>query len=210
MTKKKKQKPVEQLEPIIDGLLTHFEQIDAEREDIYKKARELRRTSTRAVREVHKGSPSGAKEMMKGAIQFADQLSSVSNRYNFVEEALQEYAETSLLLALLEGKDVPDADRLRVTERGYLLGLADCVGELRRHVLGLVRKDSIEEAEDYVDMMEDIFYMLMKFDQPDAVLPMRRKQDQIRPIIERTRAELTMVKSQRRLERKLAGHLEKE
>lgn len=207
MAKKSGRKPMEQLEAVVDRLLAHFEKIDSEREVVFKKARELRRTSTRAAREVHKGDPAGAREMMKGAPALAGRLSRVNNRYNFVEEALQEYAETSLLLSLLEGKAVPTAEKLKVTERGYMLGLADCVGELRRHVLGLVRRDEIGEAERFVDMMEEIFYLLMKFDQPDAVIPIRRKQDQLRPIIERTRAELTMVKSQRRLEKKLAGHL---
>lgn len=194
---------MDELTNIIEELRSHFERIDAEREVFYKKARELRRVATHAVREVHKGSPDKAREMMSGMDDLAGELSKVDFRYGFVEEALQEYAETALLLALLTSNKAPTPAELKVTERGYILGLADCVGELRRLVLGLVRRDVMDEAERYTDLMEEIFYLLMKFDQPDAVVPVRRKQDQIRPIIERTRAELTMIISQRKLEKKL-------
>jgi len=52
--------------------------------------------------------------------------------------------------------------------------------------------------------MEEIFELLMEFDYPDAILPgMKRRQDMVRRVIERTRGDLTVAIRQRKLERAL-------
>ncbi|MEW6202506.1 MAG: haloacid dehalogenase [bacterium] len=195
-----------ELDRIIEDLRGHFDAVDSEREEIYAHARELRRLSTRAIREAHKGSPQNAENALSDLRELAAKITDTFRRYPFVEEALQEYSEASLFLAFLMGKKIPTARDLATTERGYLLGLADCVGELRRHVLYLISRDRLDEAAGLVDLMEEIFYLLMKFDHPDGVIPIRHKQDQLRPIVERTRAEFTMIQCQKRLENKLTGH----
>jgi len=52
--------------------------------------------------------------------------------------------------------------------------------------------------------MEEIFELLMEFDYPDAILPgMKRRQDMVRRVLERTRGDLTIALRQRKLERAL-------
>ena len=195
-----------ELDGIIEDLRRHFDAVDREREEIYAHARELRRLSTRSIREVHKGFPQNAECALSDLRELAAKITATFRRYPFVEEALQEYSEASLFLAFLKGQKIPAAGEINTTERAYLLGLADCVGELRRHVLLLISRDRLDEAARFVDLMEEIFYLLMKFDHPDGVIPIRHKQDQLRPIVERTRAEFTMIQCQKRLENKLTGH----
>ena len=200
------QKLSDELNQVIEELREHFDRLDREREEIYSQARELRRLSTRAIRDIHKGSAENAVHALAELKELAAKISGAARRFSFTEEALQEYSEACLFLAFHKGEKIPTASDLKTTERAYLLGLADCVGELRRHVLLLISHDRIEEASGFVDIMEEVFYLLMKFDHPDGVVPIRHKQDQLRPIVERTRAEYTMIQCQKRLEDKLTRH----
>jgi translin len=197
------QKVSDELNQVIEELREHFDGLDREREEIFSQARELRRLSTRAIRDIHKGSAENAVRALSELKELAAKISATARRFSFTEEALQEYSEACLFLTFIKGEKIPTASDLKTTERAYLLGLADCVGELRRHVLLLISHDRIEEASSFVDIMEEVFYLLMKFDHPDGVIPIRHKQDQLRPIVERTRAEFTMIQCQKRLEDKL-------
>jgi len=190
----------------IERLKNHFDGIDGEREKAYLLARELRRDSVQSVRDIHKGRFDEARALIGKARETAAQLLACDRRFGFAEEAQQEFAEAALTLAFLKKEEPPLQAELNVTERTYLLGLADAIGELRRHVLDLLCEDRLEEAGGYMRLMEDIFELLLKFDHTEAVLPMRRKQDQFRGAIERTRADLTNITCQKRLEKRLQNH----
>jgi translin len=74
----------------------------------------------------------------------------------------------------------------------YLAGLGDTTGELRRHILDLIRRGKAAEGEYFLGVMEEIFHLLMLFDYPDAVTRgLRRKGDLARSMLERTRGDLT-------------------
>ena len=123
----------------------------------------------------------------------------------FVEHAQQEYSEVSILRSLLkeegEIKNIPSPDELKVEYAAYLNGLGDVVGELRRHVLDLIRKDSFEKAEIFLGIMENIHAMLMDFDYPDAITKgLRRKTDVSRALIEKTRGDVVNAIGQKKLE----------
>lgn len=86
----------------------------------------------------------------------------------------------------------------------YLAGLGDAVGELRRHILDLIRLGRPEEGEVHLAAMEEIYHLLMSLDYPDAVTKgMRRKGDVARSLLDRTRGDLTNAIGQRRLEAEL-------
>jgi len=123
----------------------------------------------------------------------------------FVEHAQQEYTEVSVLYSLLKdnGKtqNFPSPDELKVEYAAYLNGLGDVVGELRRHVLDLIRDDSFEKAEVFLGIMENIHAALMDFDYPDAITGgLRRKTDVSRSLIEKTRGDVVNSIQQKKLE----------
>ncbi len=187
----------------IETLKNHFDGIDGKREWAYVTARELRRDSVQAVRDIHRGRFEEARALIAKGRDAAVELAALESKFGFAEEAQQEYAEAALTLAFISGQEPPSREEIGTTERGYLLGMADVIGELRRHILDLLRKDRIEESIAFMDLMDDLQGILMKFDHTDAVLPMRRKQDQFRPIIERTRGDLTNIICQKKLEQRL-------
>ena len=107
---------------------------------------------------------------------------------------------------------LPSPEALGIGYAAYLNGLGDVVGELRRHVLDLIRTESLEKAEVFLGIMENIHAVLMDFDYPDAITRgLRRKTDVARSLIEKTRGDLINAVQQKKLEtamRELESRLE--
>jgi translin len=82
----------------------------------------------------------------------------------------------------------------------YLMGFADSIGELRRFSLEALRAGNVESANKYLEMMEDMFIVLMRFDYPDALVAIRRKQDIARSVLEKTRGEVAVAINSMRLQ----------
>ena len=101
---------------------------------------------------------------------------------------------------IIQEKELPDPCSMKTTHSAYLLGLCDVVGELRRRALDFIRKGKDEKANECLDMMEEIYDAIIHFDYPFALVPIRKKQDMIRGIIERTRGELAIVSCEKRIE----------
>ncbi|WP_410508315.1 haloacid dehalogenase [Methanosarcina hadiensis] len=123
----------------------------------------------------------------------------------FVEHAQQEYSEVAVLYSLLKDngkmRNLPSPDDLGVEYAAYLNGLGDVVGELRRHILDLIREESFEKAEVFLEIMENIHAVLMDFDYPDAITGgLRRKTDVSRSLIEKTRGDVVNAIQQKKLE----------
>ncbi len=87
-----------------------------------------------------------------------------------------------------------------VGDAPYLNGLAETIGELRRHLLDVLRAGDVQHAGELFAAMEEIYDLLVEVDFPDAVtLGLRRSTDVARSIIERTRSDLTLTVIQRDL-----------
>jgi predicted translin family RNA/ssDNA-binding protein len=51
--------------------------------------------------------------------------------------------------------------------------------------------------------MENIYQGIMRFDYPSALVPIRKKQDMARNLIEKTRGELVIASCERRIEHRI-------
>ena len=100
----------------------------------------------------------------------------------------------------MQGKDLPDPDELQTTYSSYLLGLCDLVGELRRTVLDSIRSGKQKNADNYLTMMEEIYDVIIRFDYPSGLVPIKKKQDMVRGLIEKTRGELAVASCEKRIE----------
>ena len=130
----------------------------------------------------------------------------------YTQDAFKEYAEASLVYALVDNGDFPSPEDLNLEPATYLQGLAEAVGELRRRCLDMLLKDNPAEAERLMGEMDDIYAILVTMDYPDAITGgLRRLTDIARGIIERTRGDLTLSLRQSHLEnslRELETHLD--
>jgi translin len=198
------------LEGISAHIRANFEAKDAVREDGLKISREVVRECRTASFALHGEDFEKANASIKAAGKALEKLEILFRGHadiyhaGFVEHAQQEYSEVSVLYSLLkeEGeKRIPSPDELKVEYAAYLNGLGDLVGELRRHVLDLIRKESFERAEVFLGIMENIHAMLMDFDYPDAITRgLRRKTDVSRALIEKTRGDVVNAIGQKKLE----------
>ena len=120
-----------------------------------------------------------------------------------VHDAEGEVAEAALFFAFQAKKKVPSPEEIGVSNIGYLQGLGDFVGELRRYSLDSLANDNLDEAKRAFNQMEQVYGILITFDFPRGLTPgIRRKTDVARGLIERTRADLSTAIENRRL---LAG-----
>jgi len=199
------------LEEISAKIRENFEAKDSVREDGLKISREIVRECRKATFALHGQDFEKANNSIEAAGKALEKLEILFKGYadiyyaGYVEHAQQEYSEVSVLRSLLkeegESKNLPSPDELRVEYAAYLNGLGDVVGELRRHVLDLIRRDSFEKAEVFLGIMENIHAILMDFDYPDAITKgLRRKTDVSRALIEKTRGDVVNAISQKKLE----------
>lgn len=144
------------------------------------------------IKSIHAKDMKGAKENLKKASQMLKKLKDYYSEFgNHVGHIFQEYVEAEVLLAVAEKKQIPSHKELDAPVVPYLLGLLDCVGELKREMYEHLRKGNKKEAERYFHQMEWIFHGLMHLKYSNAVLPeFRRKQDVARIQIEQARGEL--------------------
>ncbi|MGC9514559.1 translin family protein [Methanocrinis sp.] len=208
------------LDDLSEEISRYFEAKDQAREEALALTRVVVRRSGAAIRSVHRSEFDRAKELTEEAgevlARIGDLLADHPDvRYaGFVDGAEQEYAEARIVYSIITEHTTPNPEEVGVEMTGYLGGLGDAVGELRRHVLDLIRQGRPEDGEVHLAAMEEIYHLLMLFDYPDAITKgLRRKGDMARSLLERTRGDLTNAMGQKKLEvqlRELEGRLERQ
>jgi translin len=104
----------------------------------------------------------------------------------------QELVEAYALLAITERKAIPNHKTISVSVESYVLGLLDCIGELKRQVFDNIRVGKSKEAARIFETMENLYLYLFPFSIYDKILKeARRKLDVNRILLEDTRAALT-------------------
>jgi translin len=192
-----------------------FDQKMAAREIGLTASRKSIRFSANAIRAIHRGEWDEAhrlQEESRGALDTAEEAvgSHPDVRYGGpLQDAQKEYAEAMLTEAVVKGEELAGPDELRVGLQAYLGGMADTIGEARRSILDLLRKGEVGRSEDILQVMEDMYNLLVTMDYPDAVTGnLRRLTDVARGIMERTRGDLSVTIVQEGLRKALEKHAE--
>lgn len=169
-------------------------------------ARQAIRRCANAIRAVHRGERETADRLLveaRGLLDVAETtLAAHPDVYyaGFVQDAQKEYAEARAARAVVAGEPLPPPEDVGVGDAPYLNGLAEAVGELRRHLLDVLRDGDVARAGELFAAMEEIHAVLVDVDYPDAMTGgLRRSTDVARAIIERTRSDLTLTVTQRHL-----------
>jgi len=188
----------------IRGILNETNRV---REEALQLSREVIRLSANSIRASHREEYDEAcdlKSQARAKVEETKQmLSDKLEIYytGYVQDAQKEYAESELTYAIICEMQLPSHEELGVEPAPYLNGLAEAIGESRRHVLDVMRLGDMDRAERILSIMDDVYYTLITFDYPDAVTGgLRRQTDMVRGVLERTRGDLTLLQEQRRLE----------
>ena len=198
------------LEKIAEQIRRNFTEQDAAREKALPCCREVIRNCSQAIRAVHRQELEQAAKLLKTARSLLDEAEKTVADYDelnytgFFRDAQKEYAEGSILLSVVNGKPIPAPEELGIDAAAYLNGMGEAVGELRRYLLDSMRQGDVSRGEELLQVMDDIYSVLVTMDFPDAITGgLRRTTDMVRGVLERTRSDLTLIVQQKDLESRL-------
>ena len=170
------------------------------REKILNLSRESIRKSSIAIKHLHRGEYDLADKLITENHSLIHEINNLGSemkpiRFGMLLTSNQEYVESIFLQAFLRKKPYPNFEDLKVPHLSYLHGLTDFVGELRRVILDTLRQDKdIEIAIEALDLMDDLYSLLLSIDYPDSLtFNLRKKTDFVRNITEKTRGDVTLA-----------------
>jgi len=195
---------------LIEKAKSVFDQRTAVRDQALVQARSLTRLAAHTIRAIHRDEADAAEELLMEArvltLNIQRDLAAYPDVYyaGYTQDAIKEFAEASLTVALIRNKPLPTPEELGIEYAAYLNGLAETIGELRRKCLDILRMGYSEDAERLLATMDEIYNVLVTMDYPDAITNgLRRQTDLVRGIIERTRADLTLSLREQHLQEAL-------
>jgi translin len=208
-----------ELKHIYDKVKDIFDGENRAREEGLSISRDTIQYCANSIRAVHRGDVDESKGLLKAACDNIDRAHKLLEPHpriffaGFLQDAEKEYAEAATTLALIQGDPLPLPDQLGIGTAPYLNGLGEAVGEMRRHVLDLIRINDLERGEELLGLMDDIYYLLASVDYPPAITGgLKRTNDMVRGVLERTRGDLTtairrqsLEATMKELEDKLSG-----
>jgi translin len=187
-----------------------FDERTSARDQALVQARQLTRLCAHTIRAIHRSESGPAHELLNEAHELVQQMQKDLAKYpdlyyaGYTQDAIKEFAEASTTCAIIENVKLPSPEDLGIECNTYLNGLAECIGELRRRCLDILRMGYSEDAERLLNSMDEIYNFLVTMDYPDAVTNgLRRQTDLVRGIIERTRADLTLSLREEHLQQAL-------
>ena len=202
-----------ELSQIADSIRSELDAKTAARDTGLNASRSTIRACGNAIRAMHRYEFDVAGSLLTEAQDYLDEARSPLEGHadvlhaGFIHDAEKEFAEAKITFALVENRPLPTPDEVRVAPQAYLKGMAEAIGELRRHLLDLLRRDELTRCEQLLAAMDDIYYVLVTMDYPDGItFGLRRLTDVARGIIERTRGDFTVSTVQSSLRAALEEH----
>jgi translin len=198
------------LDRIADRARGFMDEKNLSRERALSRSREVIRSSANTIRAVHRHDFERARLLLDEARTALREATNAVVSHGdvrfagFIHDAQKEYAEASVVFAILSGQQLPGPEDIEVEWPAYLNGLAEAVGEMRRFLLDGLRRDDLSASEPLLTVMDGIYDVLVTMDYPDGITGgLRRTTDVARGILEKTRGDLTLAIRQRNLESRL-------
>jgi len=178
----------------LQGISKSLKASNASREFLIKNTRDVVILCSHSIIAAHKGDLRLAREKIKKAeaVLKVNQKKAKNNFKKYLITPEQEFVEAHSFLAIVENKEIPSLKSLKVSEESYVLGLLDCIGELKRLVLDNIRNGQLKKADRIFSVMENLYQTLYPFAMYDKIVKeARRKLDVNRILVEETRAVIT-------------------
>jgi translin len=192
------------LTAIAADIRKRFDAKNGAREKGLAASRHAIRFCANSIRAVHRGEMDLARELQAQAREQLDAARDAMRPYpdiyhaGFLHDAEKEYAEALATYAFINEEELPSPEEASVGDAAYLNGLSEAIGEIRRHLLDIIRHGDLERGEQLLAAMDDIYYVLVSMDYPDAITGgLRRSTDVARSIMERSRGDLSITIVQR-------------
>ncbi|MFX0010716.1 MAG: haloacid dehalogenase [Candidatus Hermodarchaeota archaeon] len=195
------------LKKIFLYLTTELDELDLIREEILKVSRTIVRDCSIAIKNVHRREFKEYSEKVNEIQTNHNKLLSLIdiNRgefYKHLKTPEQEYSEAIVFHSIITNRDIPSPDELNIIPLNFALGMADVIGELRRYALDNIRNSQIEDLNQILELMDEIYSYLFSLDYPSGLTQdLRHKTDQARILIEKTRGDISISLQMNELKR---------
>jgi len=164
------------------------------REILIRNSREVIISCSQSIIAVHKGDLKTAKKKVQESKKLLSSLKkkAVGDLKRYLITPEQELVEAFSLIAIFEKKDIPSIKTMGVSNESYILGLLDCIGELKRLIYDKIRTGDSKDASRIFDIMQNLYQCLYPLAIYDKIVKeTRRKLDVNRILVEDARSALT-------------------
>jgi translin len=197
---------MDNLEQLGEDILSRLEKKNGQREQVLSMSRRLVQHAARAIRCAHRDDMDEADRILGDADRLIGEMNQAATGYpdlmsaGYTLDAQKEHSEAHLVRALLRREPLPGPQDLGVADAAWLNGLGEAGGELRRAALDRIRRGDVAEAEEFLGQLQEIYVFLSTVDFPDAITRgLKRTNDMVRGVTERTRGDLTVAVRQEEL-----------
>ena len=185
------------VKPSLNKIAKSLSEVQDAREFLLKNTREIIILCSKSIISVHKGDMKSAKSNLKQADALLKRYKKKATydlrRYMITPE--QEFVEAASLIAIVEKNEIPSEKELGVMSESYVLGLMDCIGELKRMIFDKIRIGDVDNASRIFEIMENLYLHLYPFSMYDKVVKeARRKMDVDRILVDDARGAITEEK----------------
>jgi len=175
-----------------------LDKLDEDREKILKLSRMIIRDCSIAIKNIHRKDFEQYHQKLENVKKSHNELLDLVNNnpgvfLKHLKTPEQEYAEAIAFYSIISKEPLPLPSDLNILPLNYALGLSDVIGELRRYVLDNIRNSIVQDLNYILENMDDIYTHLFSIDYPSGLTQdLRRKTDQARNIIEKTRGDVSI------------------
>jgi len=178
----------------VEEINKKFKDIEERRNAIIKGTRDATILCSKAIVSMHAHKKNESIEYIEKAKKLLQQFKEMGKedlqRYLYVAE--QEFVEAYCLFSISENSVIPSMKSLEVSDISYVMGLLDCIGEIKRMIIDKIRLEGTSDINTLFELMDKIYGIIYPLAVYDNLMPgLRKKLDVSRILIENVRGILT-------------------
>jgi translin len=181
----------------VEKINRKFKDIEERRNAIIKGTRDATILCSKAIVSMHAHKKNESIEYIEKAKKLLQQFKELGKddlqRYLYIAE--QEFVEAFCLFSIIENSGIPSMKSLEVSDISYVMGLLDCIGEIKRMIIDKIRAEGTSNINTLFELMDKIYGIIYPLAVYDNLMPgLRKKLDVSRLLIENVRAIITEEK----------------
>jgi len=181
----------------VEEINKKFKDIEERRNAIIKGTRDATILCSKAIVSMHSHKKNESTEYIEKAKKLLKQFKELGKddlqKYLYIAE--QEFVEAYCLFSIAENSVIPGKSSLEVSDSSYVMGLLDCIGEIKRMIIDKIRSEGTSNVNALFELMDKIYGTIYPLAVYDNLMPgLRKKLDVSRILIENVRAIITEEK----------------
>lgn len=178
----------------IEKINKKFKDVEERRNAIIKGTRDATIFCSKAIVSLHSHKKKESIEYIEKAKNLLQEFRQLGKddlqKYLYIAE--QEFVEAFCLFSIAENSVIPSMKSLEVSDISYVMGLLDCIGEIKRMIIDKIRAEGTSNVNALFELMDKIYGTIYPLAVYDNLMPgLRKKLDVSRILIENVRAIIT-------------------